>query len=143
MAWLPATSTLVAPARSDMARCAGGGIIPSSVVTRYQLGFTRQAGSETETLSAATPHRTLESALEAARSAPTYAADVEAVGPREVVAFLPAGTVDDPAVDQDDAGGCWSCVQGDAPVLVRVRESGPRTLRPGRARCAPTTAGGP
>ena len=45
MAWLPATSVTVAPARSAMARWAGGGIIRSSVATRYQLGLARQAGS--------------------------------------------------------------------------------------------------
>ena len=39
------SSTTVAPARSDMARCAGGGIIRSSVGTRYQVGLVRQAGS--------------------------------------------------------------------------------------------------
>jgi hypothetical protein len=44
MAWLP-TSTTVEPARSDIARCARGGIIRSSVATRYQLGLIRQAGS--------------------------------------------------------------------------------------------------
>jgi hypothetical protein len=44
MAWLAATSTTVEPARLDMARCAGAGIILSSVATRYQLGLTRQAG---------------------------------------------------------------------------------------------------
>src|SRR5205823_2977949 len=47
-------------------------------------------------------------------------ADVVAVLPQEVVDLLPAGTVDEPAVDQDDARGCGSCVQGDSPVLVRV-----------------------
>ena len=35
------------PARSDIVRCAGGGIIRSSVATRYQLGLLRQAGSVT------------------------------------------------------------------------------------------------
>jgi hypothetical protein len=45
MAWLPATSITVEPARSDMARWAGGGIIRSSVGIRYQLGLVRQAGS--------------------------------------------------------------------------------------------------
>src|ERR1700686_1639723 len=45
MAWLPLTSTTVAPARLDMARWASGGIILSSVVTRYQLGLVLHAGS--------------------------------------------------------------------------------------------------
>ena len=45
MAWLPLASTTVDPALWDMKRCAGGGIILSSVVTRYQLGFFLQAGS--------------------------------------------------------------------------------------------------
>lgn len=43
-AWLPATSITEAPARSDMNRWAAGGIMRSSVATRYQLGFDRQAG---------------------------------------------------------------------------------------------------
>jgi len=41
MAWLPATSITVDPARSDMARWAAGGIIRSWVVSRYQLGLIR------------------------------------------------------------------------------------------------------
>src|ERR1700730_4135902 len=45
MAWLPFTSTTVAPARLDIARWASGGIILSSVVTRYQLGLVLHAGS--------------------------------------------------------------------------------------------------
>jgi hypothetical protein len=36
MAWLPTASTTVEPVRSDMKRWAGGGIIRSSVVSRYQ-----------------------------------------------------------------------------------------------------------
>jgi hypothetical protein len=43
--WLPATSTVVAPARSAIERWAGGGIIRSSVATRYQLGLLCHAGS--------------------------------------------------------------------------------------------------
>src|SRR5207245_11452772 len=35
----------VEPARSDISRCSDGGIIRSSVVTRYQLGLLRHAGS--------------------------------------------------------------------------------------------------
>ena len=66
MAWLPATSMTVAPARSAIARCAGGGIIRSSVATRYQLGLTRQAGSVIAPPSAPTPHGTCESAMNAA-----------------------------------------------------------------------------
>jgi hypothetical protein len=50
MAWLPLASTTVEPARSDIARWAGGGIIRSSVATRYQLGLTRHAGSVTDPL---------------------------------------------------------------------------------------------
>src|SRR5258705_8352228 len=66
MAWLPATSTTVEPARSDMARWAGGGIMWSSVATRYQLGFVRHAGSLTMPPSASTPHGTCESARNSA-----------------------------------------------------------------------------
>src|SRR5258708_7691535 len=75
MEWLPALSTTVDPARSDMARWAGGGIILSSVVTRYQLGFVRQAGSVIEPLRASTPHGTCESAMNAACSAGTSPAN--------------------------------------------------------------------
>ena len=44
MAWLPAASTTLDPARFAMNRCAGGGIILSSVATRYQLGLDFHAG---------------------------------------------------------------------------------------------------
>jgi len=43
MEWLPETSVTAAPVRSAIARWAGGGIIRSSAVTRYQLGLIRQA----------------------------------------------------------------------------------------------------
>src|SRR6476659_11200135 len=75
MAWLPALSTTFAPARLDMKRCAGGGIILSSVATRYQLGFVFHAGSLTAPSSAATPHGTCELAMNAAFSASTSAAN--------------------------------------------------------------------
>jgi hypothetical protein len=68
MAWLPATSTTVEPARLDMARCDGGGIILSSVATRYQLGLTRQAGLVIDSPPAPTPQGTCESAMNAANS---------------------------------------------------------------------------
>src|SRR2546428_13449402 len=57
-----------------MKRCAAGGIILSSVATKYQLGLVRQAGLLIVPLSAATPHGTCESAMNAARSASTSAA---------------------------------------------------------------------
>src|SRR5215217_9433213 len=75
MAWLPALSTTVEPARWDMKRWAAGGIIRSSVATRYQLGFVFQAGSLTAPSSAPTPHGTCESAMNAAFSASTSAAN--------------------------------------------------------------------
>src|SRR6266850_1209997 len=75
MAWLPATSTTVEPARLDMKRCAAGGIILSSVVIRYQLGFVFHAGSLIVPLSASTPHGTWESDMNAAVSASTSAAN--------------------------------------------------------------------
>src|SRR5438105_15614475 len=75
IAWLPATSATVAPARLDIKRCAGCGIILSSVVTRYQLGFIFHAGCSIAPLSAATPHGTCESAMNAAFSASTSAAN--------------------------------------------------------------------
>src|SRR5882672_9990045 len=75
MEWLPATSTTVDPARWDMVRWAAGGIIRSSVVTMYQLGLVRQAGSLTAPPRASTPHGTCESAMNAARSAGMSAAN--------------------------------------------------------------------
>src|SRR5712671_3345274 len=74
MAWLPLTSTTVAPARLDIARWASGGIILSSVVTRYQLGFVLHAGSLIAPLMAPMPHGTWESAMNAARCGSTSAA---------------------------------------------------------------------
>src|SRR5688572_10384374 len=74
MAWLPATSTTVVPARSDINRCAGGGIILSSVATKYQLGLLFQAGSLIVPPNAPTPHGTCESAMNCAFSASTSAA---------------------------------------------------------------------
>jgi len=74
MAWLPLTSTTVEPARLDMARCASGGIILSSVTTKYQLGLVFHAGSLISPLRAATPHGTWESAMNAAFSGSTSAA---------------------------------------------------------------------
>src|SRR6266566_4399863 len=74
-AWLPLTSTTLEPARLDIARCASGGIILSSVETRYQLGFVFHAGSVTAPLSASSPHGTWESAMNAAASALTSAAN--------------------------------------------------------------------
>src|SRR5205807_962498 len=58
-----------------MKRCAGGGIILSSVATRYQLGFVFHAGSSIAPLSAATAHGTCESAMNAAFSTSTSAAN--------------------------------------------------------------------
>src|SRR5262245_4848699 len=72
--WLAFTSTTVEPARRDIARCASGGIIRSSVVTRYQLGLVFHAGAPTAPLIAPTPHGTCESAMNAARSNGTSAA---------------------------------------------------------------------
>src|SRR6266853_409523 len=74
-AWLPLTSTTFEPARLDMARWASGGIILSSVETRYQLGFFFQAGSLILPPSASTPHGTCESAMNAAASLLTSAAN--------------------------------------------------------------------
>jgi hypothetical protein len=56
--WLAATSSTVEPARSDIICWAGGGIIRSSVVRRYQLGLFRQAGSLIVPPRASTPHGT-------------------------------------------------------------------------------------
>src|SRR5438046_9572430 len=74
MAWLPLTSTTVAPARLDIARWASGGIILSSVVTSYQLGLVLHAGSPVVPLMAPMPHGTWESAMNAAFSVSTSAA---------------------------------------------------------------------
>src|SRR5262245_46215729 len=74
-AWLPLTSSTVEPARFDIARCASGGIILSSVATRYQLGFDLHAGSVTAPFSASRPHGTCESAMNDATSSLTSAAN--------------------------------------------------------------------
>src|SRR5258705_10455161 len=74
MAWLPLISTTVEPARLDMARWASGGIILSSVVTRYQVGLVLHAGSLIAPLMAPRPHGTWASAINAAFSASTSAA---------------------------------------------------------------------
>src|SRR5438034_6313588 len=58
-----------------MKRWAGGGIILSSVATRYQLGLVFHAGSLIAPLSAPTPHGTCDSAMNAAFSASTSAAN--------------------------------------------------------------------
>src|SRR5437899_8525588 len=73
--WLPLTSATVEPARFDIARCASGGIILSSVDTRYQLGFDFHAGSLTAPFRASRPHATCESAMNAAAAALTSAAN--------------------------------------------------------------------
>src|SRR2546423_5118459 len=57
-----------------MNRWAGGGIILSSVVTRYQLGLVLHAGSLIAPLMAPMPHGTWESAINAAFSGSTSAA---------------------------------------------------------------------
>ena len=72
---VPAASTTVEPARADIWRWAGGGIIRSSVAIRYQLGLLRHAGSLIVPLRASTPHGTCESAMNAASSALTSAAN--------------------------------------------------------------------
>jgi hypothetical protein len=65
----------VAPVRSAIERCAGGGIIRSSLATRYQLGLIRQEASLIVPPSASTPQGTCESAMKAARPAGTSAAN--------------------------------------------------------------------
>jgi hypothetical protein len=47
----------------DIERCASGGIILSSVVTKYQLGFDFHAGSPILPLRASKPHGICESAM--------------------------------------------------------------------------------
>src|SRR5260370_41475853 len=74
MAWLPLASTTVEPARLDIERWASGGIILSSVVTRYQLGLVLHAGSLIAPLMAPMPHGTSESAMNAPFSGSTSAA---------------------------------------------------------------------
>src|ERR1700730_12640091 len=71
MEWLPAIRSTVDPARCDINSCAGGGIILSSVTTRYQLGLVRHAGSVISPPRALTPHGTCESAINAAFSGGT------------------------------------------------------------------------
>ena len=64
--------------RSAIIRCAGGGIIRSSVAIRYQLGLLRLAGSLIAPPSASRPHGTCESAMNAASRAGTSAANESA-----------------------------------------------------------------
>src|SRR5437588_866475 len=73
-AWLPLLSTTLEPARLDIARWASGGIILSSVETRYQLGLDFQAGWLTAPANALTPQGTWESAMNAPKSGFTSAA---------------------------------------------------------------------
>jgi hypothetical protein len=61
-----------------MARWAAGGIMWSSVATRYQDGLLRQAGSVTAPSSASTPAGTWESAMNAASFSGTSAAKAAA-----------------------------------------------------------------
>src|SRR4051794_8721138 len=75
MAWLPEPSVRVAPARSAMVRCGGGGIMRSSVAPRYHLGFVRHAGSVISPPRASRPQGTCESAMNAACSAGTSPAN--------------------------------------------------------------------
>src|ERR1044072_9154247 len=74
MAWLPFASATVEPARFAIARWASGGILLSSVATRYQLGFDLHAGSLIAPLRHSTPHGSWESAQNAALSRSTSAA---------------------------------------------------------------------
>src|SRR5258705_3223993 len=61
-----------------MKRWASGGIIRSSVATKYQLGFAFQAGTVTAPSSAPTPHGIWESAMNAALAGSTSAAKAAA-----------------------------------------------------------------
>src|ERR1700677_288739 len=67
-----------ASARFAINLCASGGIILSSVSTRYQLGLDFQAALLTTPLSAASPHDTWESPMKAARPGSTSAANESA-----------------------------------------------------------------
>src|SRR5687768_11167196 len=61
-----------------MNRCASGGIILSSVATRYQLGLVFHAASVTLPFRASSPHGTCDSAMNAAVFASTSAAKAAA-----------------------------------------------------------------
>src|SRR5688572_25666137 len=78
MAWLPPTSLTVDPARWDMNCCAGGGIILSSVTSRYQVGLVFHAGVLTAPLRASNPHGTCEFAMKSAFSDGTSPAKLSA-----------------------------------------------------------------
>src|SRR4026209_793980 len=75
MAWLPLTSLTVEPARWDINCCAGGGIILSSVTSRYQLDLVFHAGVLTAPLRASNPQGTWEFAMNSAFSGATSAAN--------------------------------------------------------------------
>src|ERR1700678_3390102 len=79
-----------ASARFAINLCASGGIILSSVATRYQLGLDFQAALPTTPLSAPSPHGTWESPMKAARPGSTSAANESAnfVGSRKKKAIL-------------------------------------------------------
>src|ERR1700755_2142065 len=83
MAWLPPTSLTVEPARWDINCCAGGGIILSSVTTRYQLGLVFHAGVLTAPLRASNPQGTWEFAMNSAFSGATSPANDSANSVRE------------------------------------------------------------
>lgn len=61
-----------------MERCAGAGIIRSSVATRYQLGLLSQAACVTAPFSASTPQGTCEFAMNPAFSGAISAAELAA-----------------------------------------------------------------
>src|SRR5258707_14980280 len=61
-----------------MKRCAAGGIMWSSVATRYQLGLVRHDASVTSPLSAVRPHGTWDWAMNSASGGSTSAADAAA-----------------------------------------------------------------
>src|SRR5260370_39391362 len=75
MAWLPPTSLTVEPARRDINCCAGGGIILSSVTSRYQLDLVFHAGVVTAPLRASNPQGTWEFAMNSAFSGGTSPAN--------------------------------------------------------------------
>ena len=61
-----AVSVTLVPTRSAIVRCDGGGIMWSSVATRYQLGLLRHAGSVIVPPRASRPQGTCESAMNTA-----------------------------------------------------------------------------
>lgn len=110
-------SAIVAPIRSAIVRCAGRGIMWSSLATRYQLGLDRHAGSLIVPLGAATPQGTSASAMNAARSKATSAAN-EAANLARSSNSKPSCGGQDRRLRPIARGGCKSHTSSQRKVIL-------------------------